>query len=125
MPRPCARSSSRGQAPAVPDARLSYGQVVKARKRRRLLSLTRRAVFGVAESIAFTAVSTPFVERPNGTVRQPVAALHRKARLCESYYSLCLRRGILKGRSPARAAALTNHVWALRELLTFNAAVTS
>jgi len=36
-----------------------------------------------------------------------------------------LTTGTLKGKTPAQAAGLSNHCWTLRELLTFNAAITS
>jgi len=31
----------------------------------------------------------------------------------------------LKGKTPAQAAGLSDHCWALRELLTFNVAITA
>lgn len=127
------------QPQVMPDPRLRYGQVVKARQGRRLVSVTRRVVFGVAELIPLTAISTSLLERLNGTIRQHVAALHRRARsfakcrvaldtqaqLFKSYYNLSLRHGSLKGRTPAQTAGLTDHCWTLRELLTFNATVIS
>jgi IS1 family transposase len=136
------RAKRRGrpkQPQVVPDPRLRYGQVVKERQRRRLISVTRRVVFGVAELIPLAAISTSLLERLNGTIRQHVASLHRKARsfakcrsaleaqaqLFKSYYNLCLRHGTLQGRTPAQAAGLTDHSWTLRELLTYNSAVTS
>jgi hypothetical protein len=39
--------------------------------------------------------------------------------------NLCWRHGTLKGMTPAQAAGLSDHGWALSELLTFNAAITS
>ena len=136
------RTKRRGrpkQPQIVPDPRLRYGQVVTARQGRRLVSVTRRVVFGVAELIPLTAISTSLLERLNGTIRQHVVPLHRKTRsfakcraaldthaqLFKSYYNLCLRHSTLKGQTPAQAAGVTNHSWKLRELLTFNAAVIS
>ena len=127
------------QPQVVPDPRLRYGQVVKEHKGRRLVTVSRRVVFGVAELIPLTRISTSLLERLNGTIRQHVAPLHGKTRsfakcrtaldthaqLFKSYYNLCLRHSTLKGRTPAQAAGLTDHGWTLRELLTFNAAVTS
>jgi hypothetical protein len=79
------------------------------------------------------------LERLNGTIRQHVVPLHRKTRsfakrrtaldtqtqLFKSHYNLCRKHGALKGKTPAQAAGLTNHPWTLRELLTYNAVITS
>lgn len=127
------------QPQVVPDPRLRYGQVVKQRQGRRLVAVTRRVIFGVAELIPLAQISTSLLERLNGTIRQHVVSLHRKTRsfakcrtaldtqtqLFKSYYNLCRKHGTLKGRTPAQAAGLTDHPWTLRELLTYNAAVTS
>jgi IS1 family transposase len=127
------------QPQVVPDPRLRYGQVVKQRAGRRLISVTRRVVFGVEALIPLQQISTSLLERLNGTMRQHVVALHRKTRsfakcrlaldrqtqLFKSYYNLCRGHGTLKGKTPAQAAGLTDHCWTLRELLTYNAAVIS
>jgi hypothetical protein len=135
-----AQRRGRPQPPrVVPDPRLRYGQVVKEHKGRRLVSVTRRVIFGAAELIPLQRISNSLLERLNGTIRQHVAPLHRKTRsfakcrtaletqaqLFKSYYNLCLRHGTLKARTPAQAAGLTDRCWTLRELLTFNAAVIS
>jgi hypothetical protein len=121
------------------DPRVRYGQVIKHRVGRRLVSVTCRVVFGLAELIPLKQISTSLLERLNGTVRQHVAPLHRKTRsfakrrtaidtqaqLFKSYYNLCRKHGTLKGKTPAQAAGLSDHCWTLRELLTYNAAITS
>jgi transposase-like protein/IS1 family transposase len=123
----------------VPDPRVRYGQVVKQRSGRRLISVTRRVVFGIAALIPLKEISTSLLERLNGTIRQHVAPLHRKTRsfakrrttldtqtqLFKSYYNLCRKHGTLKGKTPAQAADVSDHRWTLRELLTFNAAIIS
>jgi IS1 family transposase len=123
----------------VPDPRVRYGQVIKQREGRRLVSVTRRVVFGIAELIPLKQISTSLLERLNGTVRQHVVPLHRRTRafakcrtaldtqaqLFKSYYNLCRKHGTLKGQTPAQAAGLSDHCWTLRELLTFNAAIAS
>lgn len=127
------------QPQVVPDPRVRYGQVIKQRAGRRLVSVTRRVVFGVAELIPLKQISTSLLERLNGTIRQHVASLHRKTRafakvrtaldtqaqLFKSYYNLCRKHGTLKGQTPVQAAGLSDHCWTLRELLTYNAAITS
>lgn len=136
------RGKGRGRpkdSQVVPDPRLRYGQVVKQRAGRRLVSVTRRVVFGVAELIPLKQISTSLLERLNGTIRQHVAPLQRKTRsfakrrtaldtqtqLFKSYYNLCRKHSSLKGQTPAQTAGLSDHCWTLRELLTFNAAITS
>lgn len=123
----------------VPDPRVRYGQVIKQRAGRRLVSVTRRVVFGIEELIPLKQISTSLLERLNGTIRQHVAPLHRKTRsfakcraaldtqtqLFKSYYNLCRKHGTLKGKTPAQAAGLTEGPWTLRELLTYNAAIIS
>jgi len=51
----CIKTKRRGRPKApevVPDPRLRYGQVVKERQGRRLVAVTKRVIFGVAELIA-------------------------------------------------------------------------
>jgi len=134
------KGRGRPKAPqVVPDPRLRYGQVIKQRQGRRLIAVTRRVIFGVAALIPLAQISTSLLERLNGTLRQHVAPLHRKTRsfakcraaldtqvqFFKSYYNLCRPHGTLKGKTPAQAAGLLDHRWTLRELLTYNAAVTS
>jgi len=127
------------QPQVVPDPRLRYGQVIKQRQGRRLVAVTKRVVFGVAELIPLTQISTSLLERLNGTLRQHIGPLHRKTRsfakcrtaletqtlFFKGYYNLCRRHGSLKDRTPAQAANLTMRAWTLRELLTYNSPVTS
>ncbi len=68
------------ESQVVPDPRIRYGQVIKQREGRRLVSVTRRVVFGVAELIPLKQISTSLLERLNGTIRQHVVPLHRKTR---------------------------------------------
>jgi IS1 family transposase/transposase-like protein len=123
----------------VPDPRLRYGQVIKQRVKRRLVAVSRRVIFGVEELTPLKQISTSLLERLNGTIRQHVVSLHRKTRsfakcrtaldtqtqVFKSYYNLCRQHGTLKGKTPAQAAGLTDHRWTLRELLIYNAAITS
>ena len=132
------RSKRRGrprcpQQIAHPDLR--YGQVVKHHAGRRLISITKRVIYGVAELVPLAKISTSLLERLNGTLRLHVSPMRRKTRafakcretlnlhiqLFKSYYNLCLAHSSLKGQTPAQAAGLTNHQWSVRELLTFGA----
>jgi transposase-like protein/IS1 family transposase len=132
------RSRGRGR-PRLPQRiahpKLRYGQVVKQRSGRKLLGITRRVIYGVAELVPLSKISTSLLERLNGTLRLHVSPMRRKTRafakcretlnmhvqLFKSYYNLCLIHSSLKAQTPAQAAGLTNHQWSVRELLTFGA----
>jgi len=114
---------------------LRYGQVVKQRRGRRLISIVKRVIYGVAELVPLEKISTSLLERLNGTLRLHVSPMRRKTRafakcrdtlnmhvqLFKSYYNLCLAHSSLRGQTPAQAAGLTSHQWSVRELLTFGA----
>src|SRR5262245_62990458 len=46
------------ESQVVPDPRVRYGQVIKQRAGRRLVSVTRRLIFGVEELIQLKQIST-------------------------------------------------------------------
>ena len=124
------------KARTIAHPRLRYAQVVKHHVGRRLVEVSKRVVFGVAELVPLAQVSTSLLERLNGTLRGHVSPMHRKTRafakqrttlelhvqLFKSYYNLCLPHSSLEGRSPAQAAGLTDHRFSVRELLTYGAA---
>jgi transposase-like protein/IS1 family transposase len=123
----------------VVHPKLKYGQVVKHHAGHRLVSVTKRVIFGVVELVPLAKILTSLRERLNGTIRLHVSPLRRKTRafakcrntlhlhvqLFKSYYNLCLGHSSLGARTPAQAAGLTNHKWAIRELLTYGAAINS
>src|SRR5499426_1474867 len=94
----------------MPRPALLYAQVVKTVRRRRLLDVTHRMVFGTLEAVAQVLsacgwqIQTAFVERLNLTIRQHVAAVGRRvSTLCKGedglrqqvavfhcYYNFCL-----------------------------------
>jgi IS1 family transposase len=112
---------------------LRYAQIVKQHVGRRLVSITKRIIFGVSELMPLAQVSTSLLERLNGTMRLHVSPMRRKTRafakkrktlnmhvqLFKSYYNLCLSHSSLQGQTPAQAAQLTDHKWTVRELLTY------
>ena len=135
----------RGRPPTRPririDPGLKVGQVVKHRRRGRVAEVTYRSVYGKMED---GTISTSGVERGNLTIRQTNGRMerktlhfsktfqdHRKAQVfndaCYNFVrphkSLRLKQpeGLRKWklRTPAMAAGLTDHVWALEELLTY------
>jgi IS1 family transposase len=107
------RRQDKGPAPKprwLPLPQLCYAQVVKTVRRRRLVDVTYRVVFGSLEAINHILaprgwhINTAFVERLNLTIRQHVAAVGRRVTtLCKGedgvrqqlalyhvYYNFCL-----------------------------------
>src|SRR5262245_36380120 len=94
----------------LPLPQLLYAQVVKTVRRRRLVRVTHRVVFGTLEAVQQVLaacgwqINTAFVERLNLSIRQHVAAigrrvstlckgedgLHQQLGLYHVYYNFCL-----------------------------------
>ena len=138
-----------------PIPELRYAQVVKKKEGRRLVSISRKIVYGDAQSIPLQDINTSLIERLNLTLRRENASLQRKTlsfakeetelkahlALQVAYYHfvrphLSLREDISaepekkrscrwRKRTPAMAAKITDHVWSLSELLTFRPYITS
>ena len=87
------RRQAKGPMPKprwMPLPQVLYAQVVKTTRRRRLVRLSRRVVFGTLEAVeqALAAydwqINTAFIERVNLSIRQHVAAVGRRvATLCK------------------------------------------
>jgi hypothetical protein len=155
---PYPRTGKRGRPRTVkklPVADLRYGQVVKKRETGRVVSVSKRIVYGDPSTIDPQEINTSLIERLNLTLRRENAALQRKtlsfakdetelkAHLAFqiAYYHfvrphLSLRKRVPKEeqeyssrrwhkRTPAMAAHLTDHIWSLRELLTLRPYITS
>jgi IS1 family transposase len=107
------RRQATGPAPKprwMPLPQLLYAQVIKTVRRRRLVSVKHRVVFGTLERVNQVLaacgwqINTAFVERLNLTIRQHVAAVGRRvSTLCKGeaglrqqlalyqvYYNFCL-----------------------------------
>jgi IS1 family transposase len=100
----------------MPLPSLLYAQVAKSYRRRRLVRLTHRVVFGTLEAVhkVLTVhgwrINTAFIERVNLTIRQHVAAVGRRViTLCKgeeglrqqlalyhTYYNFCLPHASLR-----------------------------
>jgi hypothetical protein len=88
-----ARQQAQGPAPKprwMPLPQLLYAQVVKTVRRRRLVRLSHRVVFGTLDAVHDVLarygwqINTAFVERINLTIRQHVAAVGRRvSTLCK------------------------------------------
>jgi IS1 family transposase len=81
------RRRAQGPAPKprwMPLPQLLYAQVVKTVRRRRLVAVTHRVVFGTLDAVHQVLapfgwqINTAFVERLNLTIRQHVAAIGRR-----------------------------------------------
>jgi hypothetical protein len=110
----------------MPLPQLLYAQVVKSYRRRRLVGIKHRVVFGTMERVKQVLsaygwqINTAFVERLNLDIRQRVAAVGRRVNtLCQgednlgqqlvlfqSYHNFCLPHASL--RIPLRHPELTN-----------------
>ena len=142
-------------AKKLPAPDLRYAQVVKKREKGRVVSVSKRIVHGDPSTIDSKHIHTSLVERLNLTLRRENAALQRKTlsfakdenelkahlALQVAYYHfvrrhLSLRERIgeqsqkdsprrWRKRTPAMVAEITDHVWSLRELLTFRRTITS
>ena len=104
-----------------PLPQLTYAQVVKRRRRKRLVSVTRRVVYGTLEAVQAKlmasvgkVINTAFIERLNLMLRQRVPALARRTlavaknevglqqelNLTRGYYNFVVPHGSLRQRLP-------------------------
>jgi IS1 family transposase len=113
------RSQVTGPAPKprwLPGPQLLYAQVVKTVRRRRLVRVRHRVVFGTLEAVQQVLaacgwqINTAFIERVNLSMRQQVAAvgrrvstlckgeegLHQQLALYHMYYNFCLPHASLR-----------------------------
>jgi IS1 family transposase len=116
---PPARRCAKGPLPHprwMPVPQLLYAQVVKSYRRRRIVGVKYRVVFGTIERVAQILaacgwkINTAFVERLNLDIRQRVAAVGRRVNtLCKgedglrhqltvyhAYYNFCLPHASLR-----------------------------
>jgi IS1 family transposase len=87
-----------------PLPQLLYAQVVKTVRRRRLVAVTHRVVFGTLDAVNQVLaplgwqINTAFVERLNLTIRQHVAAIGRRvSTLCKGADGLCQQLALYHG----------------------------
>ena len=120
------RRQATGPAPKprwMPLPQLLYAQVIKTTRRRRLVRVHHRVVFGTLEAIQQVLaacgwqINTAFIERVNLTIRQHVAAvgrrvmtlckgeegLHQQLALYHVYYNFCLPHASLRLPLPQSA----------------------
>jgi hypothetical protein len=123
------RRQTTGPAPKprwVPLPQLLYAQVVKSYRRRRVVRVRHRVVFGTVSGVDRVLeplgwqINTALIERANGAIRQHVAAIGRRViTLCkgedglrhqlslyQTYHNFCLPHASL--RVPLSQAQPTN-----------------
>jgi len=133
----------------IPHPELKYAQVIKEREKGRVVEVKRTIVFGREEQVLAACslngeegrINTSYVERNNLTIRHHNRRLARKT-LCFSksrselqnqmdfwsaYANFVRPHEALKiriknrwfKRTPAMMAEIADHIWSLRELLTY------
>ncbi len=134
---------------AWPD--LCIATVIKHTKKKRVVEITRKLTRGTSEKAkelllltkGCSEFNTAFIERLNGTFRERLASLTRKCRhaaarvetlemgmyLVGCTYNFCFPHQELSKKdrfghptTPAMAAALTDHIWSIQELLWYKVA---
>jgi IS1 family transposase len=130
---------------------LHIGTVIKRTQKKRVVEVTRRMAHGLIESASYllrasqggTVLNTAFIERLNATFRQRLASLTRRSRhaarrlkaletgmyligctynFCFAHHELSKSEHVGSSCTPAMAAGLTDHVWSIRELLSYRIA---
>lgn len=139
----------------IPDPQLHYAQLVKVRENGRVVGTHKRVVFGEKSAVDMDEVSTSLIERENLSFRHDNRRLTRKtiafskdvemlnhqvdfyrvfSNLVKPHHALRRKTNVKvtgkvrrkwRSRTPAMSAGVTDHVWSLRELVTFKVFVIS
>jgi transposase-like protein/IS1 family transposase len=145
------RTQGVGRACLQVWSELHIGIVIKRTEKKRLVEITRRMAHGLVaqaekllmESQGGTVLNTAFIERLNATFRERLASLTRKSRhaarrlfaletgmyligcsynFCFPHHELSKAKHVGSACTPAMAAGLTDHVWSICELLSYQIA---
>jgi len=145
------RTQGVGRACLQVWSELHIGIVIKRTEKKRLVEITRRMAHGLLaqaekllmESQGGTVLNTAFIERLNATFRERLASLTRKSRhaarrlfaletgmyligcssnFCFPHHELSKAKHVGSPCTPAMAAGLTDHVWSICELLSYQIA---
>jgi IS1 family transposase len=139
----------------IPDPDLRYAQLVKVRNNGRVVATHKRVVFGEEDTVDKDTICTSLIERENLSFRQDNRRLSRKTNgfskciemlnhqvaFYRAYANFVKKHSSLREqidekvvgnvrrkwrhRTPAMSAGITDHVWSLRDLLTFKVAFIS
>jgi IS1 family transposase len=145
------RTSGVGRAHLQVWPELHIGTVIKRTEKKRMVQITRKMAHGPMEqaekllhsSCGGIVLNTAFIERLNGTFRERLASLTRKSRhaarrlkaletgmyligcssnFCFPHHELSKPSHVGLPCTPAMAAGLTDHVWSICELLSYQIA---
>jgi len=144
-------TAGRGRACLRLWPQLVIGTVIKRSVKKRVVEVTRRMTHGslrratllLRRSRGGTMLNTAFIERFNGTMRERLATLTRKCRhaahrlealetgmyLIGCTYNFCFPHHELSNAkhfgfacTPAMAAGVTDHIWTVQEVVTYQIA---
>jgi transposase-like protein/IS1 family transposase len=136
------RTGRPGRPAHIPWPDLHIVQVVKSAQGRRLAEVSRRLFHGTWQTVYALigmsqllpgSINTAYIERLNATFRARIPSLVRRTRnlACTTHrleyemfwlgvlYNFSTLHDSLAG-TPAMAAGLTDHLWSVEELLSFN-----
>ncbi len=145
------RTAGRGRACLQVWSQLCIATVIKRTEKKRVVEVIWKMTLGTLEqahkllqaSLGGTVLNTAFIERFNGTMRERLASLTRKCRhaaqrlealetgmyligctynLCFPHHELSNSKHMGSACTPAMASGLTDHVWSVREVLTYKLA---
>ena len=143
------RTGGRGRPRLARWPTVAVAQVVKHHARRHLVGILRRVAIGTQDQVqallqqtqAHGVINTAWIERLNATFRARLCAwvrrgralarqlptLHQATYLTGTVYTFCTPHRTLSQpahalRTPAMAAAITDHCWTVHELLTYRVA---
>ena len=130
---------------------LCIATVIKRAEKKRVVEVTRTMTRGTEQqadrllkaSKGGSTLNTAFIERLNGTMRERLASLTRKCRhaarrlhaletgmyligctynLCLAHHELSKTKHLGYACTPAMAAGVTDHLWSIKEVLTYKIA---
>ena len=145
------KTAGRGRACLEMWPDLCIATVIKRTEKKRVVEVTRKVTLGTLENaqkllnmtVGCKQFNTSLIERFNGTMRERLASLTRKCRhavqrldalragmyLIGCTYNFCFPHHELSKTThfgyactPAMAAGLTDHIWTVREVLTYKIA---
>jgi transposase-like protein/IS1 family transposase len=145
------KTAGRGRACLEVWPELCIATVIKRTEKKRVVEVTRKLTRGTLEhaenllkmTVGCTQFNTSLIERFNGTMRERLASLTRKCRhaahrlevletgmyLIGCTYNFCFPHHQLSkpthfgvACTPAMAAGVTDHIWTVREVVTYKVA---
>ena len=145
------KTAGKGRARLEVWPDLCIATVIKRTEKKRVVEVTRKVTLGTLEkaqnllnmTVGCKEFNTSLIERFNGTMRERLASLTRKCRhaahrldaletgmyligctynFCFPHHELSKTQHFGYACTPAMAAGLTDHIWAVQEVLTYKIA---